>query len=322
MPRVLAQRLLHGLFLLVGVSILTFVFTELAPGDFFDDLALNPEVSASTADELRARFGLDDPLPRRYLRWLGSVLRGDLGYSMAYNRPVAPLLWERAKNTLLLTVTATVLAWLAAVPLGIWAAERRGWPRTLFGGVTSFGLAIPDLVLGLAFLMLAVRIDVLPTGGMTSLDFDTMNAWQKLLDLGRHLFLPVAALALTTAPAIARHVQSSVDEVLASPFVRSVRARGIPRRRLLYRYVLPVAANPMISLLGLSVAGLLSASLLIEYIMQWPGIGFLLLEAIRARDIYVVIGTVMVSTILLILGNLLADMLLVSTDPRIRKAGA
>ena len=322
MPRVLAQRLLHGLFLLVGVSILTFIFTELAPGDFFDDLALNPEVSATTADDLRTRFGLDDPLPRRYLRWLGSVLRGDLGYSMAYNRPVAPLLWERAKNTLLLTVTATVLAWLAAVPLGIWAAERRGWGRALFGGVTSVGLAVPDLVLGLSFLMLAVQIDVLPTGGMTSLDFDTMTAWQKLLDLGRHLFLPVAALALTTTPAIARHVQSSVDEVLASPFVRAIRARGVSRRRLLYRYVLPVAANPMISLLGLSVAGLLSASLLIEHIMAWPGIGTLLLYAIRARDVYVVIGAVMVSTVLLIAGNFMADVLLVATDPRIRRDGA
>ena len=320
MPRVLAQRLLHGIFLLVGVSVLTFLFTELAPGDFFDDLALDPQISAATADELRARFGLDDPLPQRYVRWLGSVLRGDLGYSMTFNRPVAPLLWERAKNTLLLTVTATALAWLAAVPLGVWAAERKGWPRALFAGVTSFGLAIPDLVLGLAFLMLAVQIDGLPTGGMTSLDFDRMGPWQKLIDLGRHLLLPMAALALTTAPMIARHVQSSVDEVLSSPFVRSVRARGVSHRRLLYRYVLPVAANPLISLLGLSVAGLLSASLLIEYIMDWPGIGTLLLQSILARDVYVVIGTVMVSTVLLIGGNLLADVLLLTTDPRIRKA--
>lgn len=322
MARVLAQRLLHGLFLLVGVSILTFLFTELAPGDFFDDLALNPEVSADTANELRARFGLDDPLPRRYVRWLGSVVRGDLGYSMAYNRPVAPLLWERAKNTLLLTVTATVIAWLAAVPFGIWAAERRGLGRALFGGATSLGLAVPDLVLGLAFLMLAVRTDALPAGGMTSLDFDSLGLWQKLLDLGRHLLLPVTALALTTAPTIARHVQASVDEVLASPFVSAVRARGVSRRGLLFRYALPVAANPMISLLGLSVAGLLSASLLIENIMAWPGIGTLLLSAIMARDVYVVIGTVMVSTVLLIAGNLLADVLLVTADPRIRRLDA
>ena len=319
MARVLAQRLLHGLFLLVGVSVLTFLFTELAPGDFFDDLLLDPEISADTAAELRARFGLDDPLPRRYVRWLSSVVQGDLGYSMAYNRPVGPLLWERAKNTLLLTVSATVLAWLAAVPLGIWAAERRGVGRAVFGGVTSLGLAVPDLVLGLAFLMLAVQTDALPAGGMTSLDFHTLGAWQKIVDLGRHLLLPVSALALITAPTIARHVQSSVDEVLASPFVNAVRARGVSRRRLLYRYALPAAANPMISLLGLSVAGLLSASLLIEYIMDWPGIGTLLLGAILARDVYVVIGAVMVSTVLLIAGNLLADVLLVTADPRIRR---
>ena len=322
MARVLAQRLLHGILLLVGVSVLTFVFTELAPGDFFDDLALDPAVSPEVADQLRARFGLDDPLPQRYFRWLGSVLRGDLGYSMAYNRPVGPLLWERAKNTLLLTVTATALAWLAAVPLGIWAAERRGWPRMLFGGVTSLGLAVPDLVLGLAFLMLAVQIDGLPTGGMTSLDYDTLAPWQKLLDLGRHLLLPVTALALTTAPMIARHVQSSVAEVLASPSIAAVRARGVSRRRLLYRYALPVAANPMISLLGLSVGGLLSASLLIESIMGWPGIGDLLFRSIFARDIYVVIATVLASTFLLLLGNLGADALLLAADPRVRRKPA
>jgi peptide/nickel transport system permease protein len=322
MPRVLAQRFLHGLFLLVGVSVLTFLFTELAPGDFFDDLALNPEISAATAEELRARFGLDDPLPQRYLRWLGSVLRGDLGYSMAYNREVGPLLWERAKNTLLLTVTATALAWLIAVPLGIWATGRRRWRRVLFGGVTSIGLAVPDLVLGLAFLMLAVQIEPLPTGGMTSLDFENLGAWGQLWDLARHLALPVAALTLTTMPTIARHVQSSVAEVLTSPFINAVRARGIPRRRLLYHHALPVAANPMISLLGLSIAGLLSASLLIEFIMNWPGIGTLLLQAIMARDVYVVIGAVMVSTVLLIAGNLIADILLAATDPRIRRAGA
>lgn len=322
MAHLLAQRLLHGLYLLVGVSILTFLFTELAPGDFFDDLALNPEISADAVEQMRARFGLEDPLPRRYVRWLGSVLHGDLGYSMAFNRPVAPLLWDRAKNTLLLTVTATALAWLAAVPLGIWAAQQRGWGRALFGGVTSTGLAMPDLVLGLAFLMLAVQTDFLPAGGMTSLDFDTMNAWQKALDIGRHILLPVTALALTTAPTIARHVQSSVDEVLALPFIAAVRARGVPHRRLLYRYALPVAANPMISLLGLSLAGLLSASLLIEYIMSWPGIGTLLLGAILARDVYVVIGAVMASTVLLVGGNLVADVLLLVMDPRIRREEA
>ena len=321
MAQALAQRFLQGIFLLLGVSVLTFAFTELAPGDFFDDLALDPTISADTADELRARFGLDDPLHRRYLRWLRAVGRGDLGYSFGHNRPVAPLLWERAKNTLLLTVTATVLAWLAAVPLGIWAAERGRWRKVLFGGATSFGLAVPDLVVGLLFLMLAVRIDVLPVGGMTSLDFDSLGFWQRLGDLGRHLLLPVAALALTTAPTIARHVQASVDEVLSSPSMSAVRARGVSRRRLLFRYALPVAANPLITLLGLSVAGLLSASLLIEVIMSWPGIGELLLRAIQARDVYVVIGAVMVSTVLLIGGNLLADVLLFTADPRIRRSG-
>ncbi len=129
----------------------------------------------------------------------------------------------------------------------------------------------------------------------------------------------MTALALTTLPTIARHVQSSVDEVLGSPFLGAVRAQGVPQRRLLYRYALPVAANPLISLFGLSIAGLLSTSLLIEVIMGWPGIGPLLLEAILSRDVYVVIGSVLVSTVLLLAGNLLADLLLFAADPRIRR---
>ncbi|MCP3956592.1 MAG: ABC transporter permease [bacterium] len=317
--RWIARRLLHGLLLLLGVSVLTFAFTEIAPGDYFDEMRLDPRISAETVEALRSRYGLDRPLHERYLRWLGSVLRGEFGHSFAYHTSVGSLLWVRARNTLLLTGLATGLAWLIAVPLGAWAAaSKRRWVRALFGGGTSLLLAIPDILLALLFLLLAVRTGWFPVGGMASLDYPSFDAWGKVKDLVHHFALPVTAMTLATLPVLVRHVHASMSEVLRSPFLLSARGFGIPPRRLLFRYALPVAANPLISLFGHSVGSLLSASLLIEVVLSWPGIGPLLLESILARDVHVVIGAVLMSTVLLIVGNLLADVLLYAADPRIR----
>ena len=317
--RWIARRLAHGLLLLFGVSVLTFGFTEIAPGDYFDRMRLDPQISPETVDALRARYGLDRPLPERYLRWLMSTVQGDLGFSFAYNTPVASLLYIRVRNTLLLAASATALAWLLAVPLGLWAAASRSrWPRLLLGTGTSVLLAVPDLVLALLCLLLAVKTGLFPVGGMVSLDFESLDAWGKLVDVLSHLALPVLALTLATLPALVRHVHASIAEVLHSRFLLAARGFGIPRRRLLYCYAMPVAANPLISLLGFSVASLLSASLLIEVVLSWPGMGPLLLEAILARDVHVVIGAVTLSTVLLIVGNLMADVLLYAVDPRIR----
>ncbi len=318
MPWIL-QRLGHGLLLLAGVSVLTFAFTEIAPGDYFDEMRLDPQISNETVEALRARYGLDEPLPVRYLHWLRSVLSGDLGFSFSYNTPVAPLVWVRARNTLLLTGLATLLAWLIAVPVGLWAASRPGrWTNAVVSGATSVLLAIPDLVLALGLLLLAVKSGLFPVGGMVSLDYESFDAWGKAKDLALHLALPVTALTLATLPALVRHVHASVSEVLHSRFLLAARGFGIPRRRLLWRYALPVAANPLISLLGFSIGSLLSASLLIEVILSWPGMGPFLLEAILARDVHIVIAAVLISTVLLILGNLVADLLLYAVDPRIR----
>ena len=320
MTRFVLRRLAHSLALLVAISLLSFALTELAPGDFFDQLRLNPRVSSEAVEALRQRYGLDRPLPERYLRWAGSTLRGEMGYSFALDQPVARVLWPRALNTLLLTVSATAVAWLVALPLGVWVAARpRRWSRALFGAGTSLLLAVPDLLLGLLVLLLAARTGWFPIGAMRSADSAALSFAGKVLDIAHHMVLPVTALAMSMTPTLARHVQSSMAEVLASPFVLGVRGAGIPRRRVLWRYALPVAANPLISLLGFSIAGLLSASLLIEIIIGWPGVGPLLLEAAEARDPYVVIGAVMVSSVLLIFGNLAADLLLFAADPRIRR---
>jgi peptide/nickel transport system permease protein len=314
-----ARRLLHSTLLLLAVSIFSFAILQLAPGDFFAPMGLNPQISSRTIAGQRSQYGLDRPLPVRYASWLRAVAKGDLGPSLAYNSPVAPLLAVRARNTLLLTGTAMLLAWLIAIPLGMWSAVHRGkWGDRAAGVVTSGLLTVPDLVLFLVLLLVAVRTGWFPTGGMVSAAFSDLNVWDKVKDIATHLFLPALGLAIATLPPLLRHVRSAMIEVLEAPFIRAARAHGIPERRVLFRYALPVAANPLISLLGLSVATMLSASLLVEVILSWPGIGPLLVDAILSKDVYVVIGAVMLSSVFLVAGNLFADLLLFAADPRMR----
>jgi peptide/nickel transport system permease protein len=321
--RYLGRRLGHAVLLLAGVSILSFLFAELAPGDPLDEMRLDPRISAATIQAVRERYGLDQSLPQKYGRWLQSVARGELGYSVVHNGPVGPLLWRRARNTLLLTVPATALAWLIAIPLGVWAASRKGqWPDRAGAAASTTLLSVPDLLLGLVCLLIAVRTGFFPTGGMVSLGFAEFGRWDQVKDVAAHFFLPVTALILVTLPVLLRHVRASLIEVLQAPFIQAARALGIPEHRLLFRDALRAAANPLISLLGLSIAALLSASLVIETIMSWPGLGPLLLEAVVARDLHLVVGAVTCSTLFLIGGSLLADALLFVADPRIRPGRA
>jgi peptide/nickel transport system permease protein len=317
--RYFLKRFVHAIFLLVGVSVLSFAFTALAPGNYFDEMRLNPQISPETVAALRAHYGVDRPIAVRYAKWLASVAHGDLGFSFAYDSPAAPLLRARARNTLVLTLTATILSWLIALPLGIWSAERSGRAADIaITGMTGIFLAIPDLLLALGLLLLAVRTGWFPTGGMVSVGFEALSFGRKARDIAMHMALPVTALALSTLPLLVRHVRSAISEVLGSGFLRAAKAHGIPRRTILYRYALPAAAHPLISLFGFSLGALLSGSFIIEVIMSWPGLGPMLLEAILGRDLYLVIGGVMLSTAFLVTGNFIADLLLYWVDPRIR----
>jgi peptide/nickel transport system permease protein len=317
--RYLFRRGLHALFLLLGVSLLTFLFSALTPGSYFDEMRLNPQISSDTIAALKSQFQLDRPLPIRYFHWLNGLAHGNLGFSFAYNSPVGPLLVTRARNTLALTFTAMSLAWLIGLPLGIWSAAKFGCaPDRLVSAGTATLLVIPDLVLALSLLILAVRTGWFPTGGLSSTNYDSLSTLQKLRDLAAHMTLPVLALTLSALPAIVRHVRAAIADELHSPFLRAAQAHGIPQRKLLYNYALRAAANPLIGLLGFSIGTLLSGSLLVEVIMTWPGLGPLLLEAILARDFYVVIAGVLFSMLFLVAGNLFADVLLYFADPRIR----
>ena len=314
-----ARRLLHSLFLLVGISLCSFLFADLAPGDFFSTLRLEPGMTPDAIEALRSQYALDRPLAVRYMSWLASMARGEFGYSLAYKTPVGPLLWQRIPGTLTLTVCATLLAWLVAIPLGVWNAARRGsWTDSATKAILSLLLSIPDILLAVILLLFALETGWLPVGGRHSVGFEGLSVAARFRDTVSHLVVPVAVLVLGMLPVLVRHVRSAVSECAESPFALAARAQGIPRRRMLFHHLLPAALNPLISLFGFSLGTLLSASLLVEVLMGWPGLGPIFLEAIMARDFPLVLGVVMSSATLLVTGNLAADLLLYRADPRIR----
>ena len=321
--RYVARRLLHSLFLLVGVSVLCFVFANLAPGDFYSQMRYERGLPERAVAAMRSRAGLDRSLPVRYAAWAASAARGDWGYSLAYNSAVGPLVKERLQATLLLTGAATLFAWLLAVPWGVWSAARCGrWSGAVSRVVLAALLVVPDLLIALALLALAAQNGHFPVGGMHGRGYDELSAAGQLRDLAWHLALPVLVLVTGIAPVLVRHVRAAVADLLDAPFALNARALGIPRRRIMFRHILPAALNPLISLFGFSLGTLLSASLLVEVVMGWPGLGPLLLDAIMARDFAIVLAVVMLSTLFLVLGNLAADLLLYRLDPRIRTTRA
>ena len=316
--RYLVRRLRHSVLLFVAISVLAFAISQLAPGTFLDEMRLNRQMSAQTIDSLRVQYGLDRPLPVRYLRWLASVATGEFGYSLAYNMPVSKLLWARMQNTLLLGTTAMLIGWALAVPLGIWAAFRpRSWVDRSSSAVSTLLLGTPELALAMLFMLGAAHFGILPAGGMTSLHFE-QTRWLAIADVVRHLVMPSVVLALASAPILLRHIRAAMLEAWNSPFVQAAKGHGVGNNRLLLHHALPVAANPLISLFGLSLAGLISGSFLIEVITGWPGLGPLFINAVFARDLHVVIAVVMLFSVLLVLANLAGDLLLYAADPRVR----
>jgi peptide/nickel transport system permease protein len=190
MIRYLGLRSLRAILLLFGVSVLTFCLFRVAPGDYFDELRLNPAVSPQTIESFRKQHGLDVALPLRYENWVGSILRGDWGVSLAYNRPAAPLLRERAVNTLVLTVPALLIAWTISVPFGLWANNGRTWRSLLMTAIVTSLLVLPDLLIVLTLMLLAAKTSLLPIGGMTSVDFDQMTLRSKIRDITSHMVVP------------------------------------------------------------------------------------------------------------------------------------
>jgi len=316
--RLLLERAIRAAVLLFGVSLLSFVLLEAAPGDFFDELRLNRQISPEAAAAIRADYGLDAPLPTRYARWVAAAVRGHFGYSLQYRVPVERLLWQRAANTLVLTVTALALAWAIALGVGLaTAVAKRPWPDRVAGAIAAALLAVPDVLIALVLLSIAAQTGWLPAGGMASIA-PASGAAGALTDLARHMTIPVLILIVSIMPGLLQHVRHALADGMPPPLATALAARGVPRRRMIVRHALRLSAAPLAALAGLSLGTLLSASLVVEALVGWPGMGSLLLDAVGSRDQYVIVGATLLSTAVLIAGNALGDVFLYATDPRAR----
>lgn len=313
------KRILQVIPLLIIVSLISFFIIRLSPIDPLAELRLNPSISQDTLDKEIRRLNLDKPIYIQYFSWAKSFVKGDLGYTSAGEK-VSVKLKERIPNTLLLTAIVIFMTWLVGIPLGIFAAIRKetAYDRMLTV-ISSIGMAIPSFFFAILMLMFAVKTGMFPVGGLTSYNFNEMGFWGKFIDLAKHLVLPVIVLFTISLSGLQRQMRANMLEVLDSDYVKFARARGLSEFKVIYKHALRNAINPMITLLGFEFAGLLSGAALTEYVFQYPGLGRLILEAVMKSDINLVMASLMMGTIMLILGNLLADILLMLTDPRIRQ---
>ncbi len=312
------KRILQTIPLLIIVSFISFFIIRLSPVDPLAELKLNPSISPETVQKERVRLGLDKPVIIQYGKWAISFVKGDLGVT-SNGEKVSQKLKERIPNTLLLTSIVIVLTWLVGVPLGILAAVNWKTPfDRLLTVLTSIGMAIPSFFFAVLLLMFAVKTGWFPIGGLTSPNFAEMNFLGKFLDISSHLVLPVLVLFTISLAGLQRQMRANMLDVLDSDYVKFARAKGLSEFTVVYKHALRNAINPMITLLGFEFAGLLSGAALTEYVFNYPGLGTLILEAVMKSDINLVMASLMMGAIMLIVGNLIADILLIVTDPRIR----
>ena len=312
------KRILQTIPLLIMVSLISFFIIRLSPVDPLAELKLNPSVSPATVERERQRLGLDKPIIVQYGKWACSFVQGDLGVTSTGEK-VSQKLKERIPNTLLLTSIVILLTWLVGVPLGIIAAVNWKTPfDRILTVLTSIGMAIPSFFFAVLLLIFAVKTGWFPIGGLTSPNFADMSFIGKLWNITHHLILPVIVLFTISLAGLQRQMRANMLDVLDSDYVKFARAKGLSEFSVIYKHALRNAINPMITLLGFEFAGLLSGAALTEYVFQYPGLGRLILEAVMKSDINLVMASLMMGAIMLVLGNLIADILLIITDPRIR----
>ena len=322
MRRYVAGRLLQATIVVLLVTTVTFVLVHLAPGDPIALLLDRPGVTEAVRQQWRASLGLDRPLAEQYLRWISSTLHGDLGYSISFHRPVADVIADALPRTLLLVGLALTLSFALGILVAVLQSERPGGARDRWlGRVLLVLYSVPDFWFALVMLIVfAYRLPILPPSGITDVMYDYMSPGWRVVDRLRHLVLPVGTLTLLAMAAISRQQRSALLEVMPSDWMRTAIAKGLSRRRAVRRHALRNALLPSITLAGLYLPALVSGALLIEKVFSWPGMGLLAANAISSRDYMLITAVVLITSIAVAIGALVADILSALADPRIRVA--
>ncbi len=309
--------------LLLGITIVSFFVIHIAPGSPIDLMTdLNPDASPELRTKLEEHWGLGRPLPVQYWLWLEKVAVGDFGISLSRDaRPVLDKIAEALPVTLLLNVLSLCLIMAAAIPIGIYSATHQYSATDRVATVLVFlGFAMPTFWLALLCMMLfGVELGWLPVSGLESLDHASMGLGERVWDRARHLVMPVTVAAITSLAGMSRYMRSSMLEVFRQDYITTARAKGLGERVVVYRHALRNALLPVITILGLSVPGLIGGSVIFETIFAIPGMGRLFYNSVMARDYTVVMGILVIGAVLTLLGNLLADIMYAVADPRLRK---
>ena len=312
------RRLLGAIPILFMVSLISFFLIRLSPVDPLAQLKLNPAISEETIAKETKRLGLDKPVIIQYGLWAKNFISGNLGYCTD-NTKVSTKIKGRILNTLLLSSVVVFFSWIIAIPLGVLAAV---YYNSLFDKMltvlSSIGMAIPSFFFAILLLLFAQKTGWFPVGGLTGVNFSDMTIFQKFIDISWHLFLPAFVLTTISLSSLARQMRANLLDVLNSEYVKFAYAKGLTKTKVIIKHALRNAINPIITLLGFEFAGLLSGAALTEYVFQYPGLGKLILEAVMQSDINLVMASLMFGAIMLIMGNILADILLKLTDPRVR----
>jgi peptide/nickel transport system permease protein len=319
----LGHRALAGVAVVFGVVTLTFLLLHAAPGDPID-IMLGPTATAEQVAAQRRALGLDRPLATQFAAWVCRFARGDWGSSIAKGRPVRAILGEAWPATVRLVVLSLLLSYLIGIAVGIVQAARSGTRADTVLSVLSVTLfGVPGYWLGLMLILVFTYwTRALPAFGSAGFDADDVSGGRWLLDRLRHLALPLATLTLIGIGGAARFVRGAMLDTLSQPFITTARAKGLTGRRVVVRHAFRNALTPVVILLGLSLPALFSGAVFIEAVFAWPGVGRVLVEAVQARDYPVVMAATAVSAVLVVLGNMLADLLAVWVDPRLRRPAA
>lgn len=313
------RRLLTLLPLLLGVTFLVFLLMALAPGDFLTPVKMQRDIPPELIANLEREFGLDKPWYVQYGYWLANVLQLNFGYSWSFKVPVTDLIGSRLYTTFLLSLAATLFAWVIAIPLGVLAAIYKD---SIFDRVSSFlayaALSLPEFFLALLAVWFAAVTGLFPIGGATSIEHEFLSFGGQVADRLYHLVLPTIVLGIGGVAGLMRVMRANFLDAIRADYVQTARAKGVPEGWVMFKHVLRNAINPLISAFGFSFSGLLSGALIVEIVLNYPGLGNLIYQALLREDQFVVLAAIMLSCVMLVLGNLLADICLAWSDPRIR----
>lgn len=315
MGKIIIRRLLQSIPVFIGITIISFALIHAVPGGPTARLELDADIRPEDIARIRANMGLDKPVWQQYLIWVGNLVRGDLGISYIDQRPVAKQIRERLPKTILLTGTALLLSIGLALPIGVIAAVKQySWLDNIITVFSTAGISLPSFWLGLmCILIFAVRLKWLPSGGVV-----TIGQPFSMPDLLKHLVMPAFVLATISMAGWSRYIRGSMLEVIRQDYVRTARAKGLRERLVIVRHALRNALIPVATLMGLSIPNLVGGALITETIFSWPGIGRLAWHATTKRDYPIIMGVVVMATVVVILGNLAADIAYGLLDPRIQ----